>query len=135
MEAAQLVIDPHDLTALRSKGTAVDSLGNYTGAILYYDKTLAIDPYHLNALNDKGTALDSLGNHTGAIEYYDKALVIKSTTGGSTNMTASNMTTSTSTSPTLLAIVKSLVEDDVQAIQNSDTGKALGRMNLAHQKL
>jgi hypothetical protein len=39
--------------------------------------------------------LDKLGNHTGATEYYDKAKAIKSSTGGSANMTPSNMTSLT----------------------------------------
>jgi hypothetical protein len=38
---------------------------------------------------------DKLGNDTGAIEYHDKARVTNSTTGGSANMTASNMTSLT----------------------------------------
>ena len=130
-----LAIDPKYENALNGKGLALDGLGNHTGAITYLDKALAIDPKDEDALYHKGVVLDKLGNHTGAILYYDKARAIKSTTGGSTNMTASNMTSSTSTSPTLLAIVKSLVDDAVQAIQNNDTGKALGRMNLATKQL
>jgi hypothetical protein len=47
------------------------------------------------ALYHKGVVLDKLGNHTRAIEYYNKASAIKSATGGSTNMTASNTTSST----------------------------------------
>jgi tetratricopeptide (TPR) repeat protein len=52
------------------------ALGNYTGAIEYYDKALTIQPNDSYALDNKGLALDNLGNHTGAIEYYDKALTI-----------------------------------------------------------
>ncbi|MGB6527680.1 MAG: tetratricopeptide repeat protein [Candidatus Nitrosopolaris sp.] len=51
-------------------------LGNYTGAIEYYDKALAIQSNDTYALTNKGTALEHLGNYTGAIEYYDKALAI-----------------------------------------------------------
>ena len=50
-----------------------------------------------------------------------------------TNMRASNMTSSTS--PTLLQIVKFLLEDSVQALQSNDSNKALERMNLADQQL
>ena len=51
-------------------------IGNYTGAIEYFDKVLAIDPNDVDALNSKGVALDSLGNYTEAIEYFDKVLAI-----------------------------------------------------------
>jgi hypothetical protein len=63
---------------------------------------------------------------------------------GPTYMRASNMTSvggatnttlSTSTSPTLLQIVKFLLEDSVQALQSNDSNKALERMNLADQQL
>ncbi len=60
-----------------NKSLSLYNSGNYTGAILYYDKALAIDPHYVRALTDKGTALDDLGNYTGAILYYDKALAIQ----------------------------------------------------------
>ena len=50
--------------ALVDKGIALDSLGNYTGAIAYYDKVLAIDPKDVDALTSKGVALSKLGNYT-----------------------------------------------------------------------
>ena len=49
-------------------------LGNYTGAIEYYDKALAIDACSSNALTEKGLALYHLGNYTGAMSYHDKAV-------------------------------------------------------------
>jgi tetratricopeptide (TPR) repeat protein len=45
-----LVIDLHDVDGLNNKGVALNSLGNYTDAIRYYDKTLAIDPSDENEL-------------------------------------------------------------------------------------
>ena len=36
---------------------ALDNLGNYTGAIEYYDKAPATDPKDEAALNNKGVAL------------------------------------------------------------------------------
>jgi tetratricopeptide (TPR) repeat protein len=62
-----------DLLAI---GIEAENLGNYIGAIEYYDKVLAIDPNEVNATYNKGSALDSLGNYTGAIEYYDRVLAI-----------------------------------------------------------
>jgi tetratricopeptide (TPR) repeat protein len=70
-------------------------MGNHTGALTYLDKALTIDPKDKHALYHKGVVLDKLGNHTEAIEYFDKASAIESSTGNSTNMT-----TSTSISPT-----------------------------------
>ncbi len=54
--------------------------------------------------------------------------------GGSTNMTG-KAAASISTSPTILQIVKFLLEDSVQALQSNDSNKALERMNLADQQL
>ncbi|MGB8934325.1 MAG: tetratricopeptide repeat protein [Candidatus Nitrosopolaris sp.] len=71
-----LAIDPYYINALTSKAVTLGSLGNYTGAIEYYDKALTIQPNDSYALDNKGLAFDNLGNHTGAIEYYDKALTI-----------------------------------------------------------
>jgi Flp pilus assembly protein TadD len=71
-----LAINPYDVDALNGKGWALNSLGNYTGAIQHYDKALAIDPQYVLALSNKGAALGNLGNHTGAILYYDKALAV-----------------------------------------------------------
>jgi tetratricopeptide (TPR) repeat protein len=67
---------PKNKYALTNKGNALYSLGNFTGAIKYYDKVLDIDPKHVIALDNKGLALQSLGNFTGAIKYYDKVLDI-----------------------------------------------------------
>jgi len=36
-----LAIDPNYTCALNNKGAALNNLGNYTGAIEFYDKTLA----------------------------------------------------------------------------------------------
>jgi tetratricopeptide (TPR) repeat protein len=64
-------VAPGNVITVYNKGQALYNSGNYTGAILYYDKALAIDPHYVNALTGKGLALDDLGNYTGAILYYD----------------------------------------------------------------
>ena len=68
----------NQVTMLNNKGNALLSvgLGNYTQAIMYFDKALAIDPKNVAALTNKGNALGGLGNYTQAITYYDKALAI-----------------------------------------------------------
>jgi uncharacterized membrane protein (UPF0127 family) len=72
-----LATDSHNVNTLTNKAAALGSLGNYNGAIKYYDKALAIDSHYVYALIGKATALGSLGNYNGAIKYYDKALAIQ----------------------------------------------------------
>jgi tetratricopeptide (TPR) repeat protein len=55
---------------------ALNYLGNYTGAIEFYDKALAIYPKNKYALSNKGWALAGLGNYKEAITFFDKALAI-----------------------------------------------------------
>ena len=57
---------------------ALDNLGNYTGAIEYFDKALTIQPNDTYALDNIGMALNHRGNYTEAIEYFDKALAHRS---------------------------------------------------------
>jgi tetratricopeptide (TPR) repeat protein len=63
-----LSIQPKNSGSLNNKGLALFRLGNYSGAIQYYDKALLIQPKYVNALYNKANALDNLGNHTGAIQ-------------------------------------------------------------------
>ncbi|MFY9868625.1 MAG: tetratricopeptide repeat protein [Candidatus Nitrosopolaris sp.] len=44
------------IAALDGKGLSLYHLGNYTGAIKYYDKALAIDPKDIYALDTKCAA-------------------------------------------------------------------------------
>jgi tetratricopeptide (TPR) repeat protein len=48
-------------TALRNKGDALYSQGNYPEAIIYYDKALAIDPNNKDYLQWKQNALSKMG--------------------------------------------------------------------------
>ncbi|MGC2574341.1 MAG: tetratricopeptide repeat protein, partial [Candidatus Nitrosopolaris sp.] len=57
-------IDPHDIDALNNKGAALNSLGNYTGALEFYNKALTIDPNDTFALTNKDVILHMLGNNT-----------------------------------------------------------------------
>jgi tetratricopeptide (TPR) repeat protein len=63
-----------NVESLTNKGITLDNLGNYSGAMIYYNKALAINSHDVRALTNKGIALDKLGNYTGAISYYNKAL-------------------------------------------------------------
>jgi tetratricopeptide (TPR) repeat protein len=58
------------------KGDALNKMGNFSGAIMAYDKALEIDPNYVNAWDGKGWSLNELGNYTQAIVYLDKALKI-----------------------------------------------------------
>ena len=70
---------PNDTDTLTNKGLSLDSLGNHTGAITYYDKALAITPNDTDTLNNIGNALGKLGKYTEATKYYQKAIeIIKS---------------------------------------------------------
>jgi len=60
-----LAIDPDDIHALTGKGISLYYLGNYTGAISYYDKVLAIKPNDTKAIEAKAAAIDKLGSHNG----------------------------------------------------------------------
>ena len=64
------------LPVLDNKGVAFYHLGNYTGAITYYNRALAIDPSVVFASYDKGNALEALENYSDAITYFDKALAL-----------------------------------------------------------
>jgi tetratricopeptide (TPR) repeat protein len=74
-----------DETELYIRGYALDNLGNYTGAIKYFDKMLLKNSNNVRALIAKGQALEQLGNYTGAIKYFDKAIA-----RGSKNLLALN---------------------------------------------
>jgi len=45
-------MDPKNSIALNNIGWALIKLGNYTGAITYFDKALAIDPNYKLELNN-----------------------------------------------------------------------------------
>jgi tetratricopeptide (TPR) repeat protein len=64
------------LDTLYNKGLALYHLGNYTGAIEYFDRALVVDPNDKDALYYKGEVLLALGNYTGAMLYYDRVLAI-----------------------------------------------------------
>ena len=57
-------MDRHYVRALTNKGISLYNLGNYTGAIKYYDKALAIQPNNTCALTNKDALLDRLRNYT-----------------------------------------------------------------------
>ena len=71
-------MDPKNATILDNKGVVFYHLGNYTGAITYYDRALTIDPSVVFASYDKGNALEALEKYSDAITYFDKALSSRS---------------------------------------------------------
>jgi len=66
----------NDKEYFENRGYELYNLGNYSGAIEYYDKVLAMDPNDRDALTNKGSALYSLGNYSESILYYDKILAM-----------------------------------------------------------
>jgi tetratricopeptide (TPR) repeat protein len=77
-----LARDPNNLAALEGEGLALYNLGNYIGAIKYYDKVLALNSSSVNALNNKGNALAKLGRYNEALINYKKALEASKGIGG-----------------------------------------------------
>ncbi len=55
-----------DVSTLVNEGDTLGNLGNYTGAIQYYDKALTIDPKYTMAYNGKCGILNLLKNYTEA---------------------------------------------------------------------
>jgi tetratricopeptide (TPR) repeat protein len=62
---------------LAGKENALDSLGRYEDAIIWFDKALEIEPNNELILNDKGFAITNLERYQEAITLYDKALEIE----------------------------------------------------------
>ena len=59
------------------KGYTSISRGNFSQAIMYFDKILDIEPNNFIALNGKAAALIEIGNYSQAIGYSDKVLQLK----------------------------------------------------------
>lgn len=69
-----LEIDPKDIDTLEGIALDLTHLGNYSQAVVYFDRVLAIDPYRMNVLLDKGNALNNLSKYNEAIFSFDKVL-------------------------------------------------------------
>ena len=50
-------MDPNNTHILNSKGTALNSLGNYTQALQFFNKALAMNPNDSDALKGKQNAI------------------------------------------------------------------------------
>ena len=76
-----MAINPKHVAALDGKGLVLDALGNYTGALAYFDKALAIDPNNKHTLFLKQLAQYALhattGNATSFLEYENSTYGIK----------------------------------------------------------
>jgi tetratricopeptide (TPR) repeat protein len=59
------------------KGYASISRGNFSQAIMFFDKILDIEPNNFIALNGKAAALIEIGNYSQAIGYSDKVLKLE----------------------------------------------------------
>lgn len=60
------------------KGQNAATVGNWAGAITYYNNALAVDPKYSPAMAQKAVALNQLGKYTDALTQADQALSIKS---------------------------------------------------------
>jgi tetratricopeptide (TPR) repeat protein len=59
-QQTSIEIDPKDKQAWVNKGDALNRKGNFSEAIMGYNKALEIDPYYVNALDGKGWSLNEL---------------------------------------------------------------------------
>ena len=60
-------------------GVAYSEEGNYTEAVMAYDKAILLDPKNTFALNSRGIALTALHNYAGAIQDYNDAIKLDPT--------------------------------------------------------
>lgn len=69
-------LNPNSTSAWNSKGMLLAELGNYTGSIISFNKTLEINSSLAEAWNNKGASLSSLGRHREALKCYDNATML-----------------------------------------------------------
>lgn len=60
--------------AYREEGYRLQSMGDISGALSYYQKAVQIDPHYAEAYNDLGVAYETLGNNEEALRMYKKSL-------------------------------------------------------------
>jgi len=72
-----LQLDPHDVSALRSRGDAKRMLDDFAGAIEDLDAALKLEPRNAFALRSRGDAKRMVDDHMGAIHDLDLALQLE----------------------------------------------------------
>lgn len=61
---------------LNDLGWNLYNTGNYSGALVSFDKVLAIEPENVEALDGKASALSEMGRNEEALLIYDRALAV-----------------------------------------------------------
>ena len=74
-----LKVTNYNYAAYCNRGNAYKNLGNYSQAIVDYDKAIELDPAIAEAYYCRGNAYVALGNEKQAIEDYDRAIEINPT--------------------------------------------------------
>lgn len=67
------VTTSHISDTYRDMGVEYQSMGNYSEAIMAYDKAIEVNPQNAEVWYNKGTSLDSLGKYEEAVEAYEKS--------------------------------------------------------------
>ncbi len=70
---AQGLIEP-EARVYREKGYRLQSVGDYSGALVNYQKAVQIDPNYAEVHNDLGIIYESMGDEDKALFMYNKAL-------------------------------------------------------------
>jgi tetratricopeptide (TPR) repeat protein len=71
-------LDSYSINHMHEYGKKLHNQGNYSEAIVCYDRALQINSQDHNILSDKGLSLHNQGNYSEAIVCYDRALQINS---------------------------------------------------------
>ena len=62
--------------AYREEGYKLQSMGDFEGALVYYEKAAQMDPHYAEVHNDLGVVYEVLGDDEGALAAYKKVLEI-----------------------------------------------------------
>lgn len=69
-----LSLNQSDVAAMAGKASALDRLGNYSGALEIYNRTIEIAPYYVKAWAGKGSSLENLNKSNESLDFFNMSL-------------------------------------------------------------